>query len=188
MLEKVMTSESNKPADDLPSVPMDAWVCECCGRSLDGLRLVKCPDCGFPVNGEEEVPVSATIPPPAPLVTDLGGAIPECWNLHCQRCGYNLTGLTSRVCPECGEAFHPRRTWLANRRPSSITQVRKVALMLAFLLCWAVGVWCNPFWLVLIPPWAIMELLFCRSGRNPFYLRVFFITIYVLWALLLLIL
>lgn len=28
---------------------------------------------------------------------------------HCQSCGYNLTGLTENRCPECGQAFTPRR-------------------------------------------------------------------------------
>ena len=26
---------------------------------------------------------------------------------HCQRCGYNLTGLTEARCPECGAGFAP---------------------------------------------------------------------------------
>ena len=50
-----------------------------------------------------------------PSVYDDGSAIPEDWNLRCTTCGYLLTGLTSRQCPECGTGFIPRRTWEANR-------------------------------------------------------------------------
>ena len=51
-----------------------------------------------------------------PSVYDDGTPIPEDWNLRCSTCGYLLTGLTSRQCPECGTAFTPRRTWEANRQ------------------------------------------------------------------------
>ena len=29
---------------------------------------------------------------------------------HCKKCGYNLTGNTSGVCPECGTPSEPRRS------------------------------------------------------------------------------
>jgi uncharacterized paraquat-inducible protein A len=31
----------------------------------------------------------------------------------CLRCGYNLEGVVSDVCPECGTRIHGRRRWLA---------------------------------------------------------------------------
>ncbi len=31
--------------------------------------------------------------------------VPKFPSGHCQRCGYNLTGLTEARCPECGQAF-----------------------------------------------------------------------------------
>lgn len=40
--------------------------------------------------------------------------IPAELNLRCSGCGYSLTGLLERRCPECGEAFEPRQTWLEN--------------------------------------------------------------------------
>ena len=45
-----------------------------------------------------------------------GRPIPPEPNLRCCSCGYDLTGLTVRRCPECGEPFDPRETWLANER------------------------------------------------------------------------
>ncbi len=43
-----------------------------------------------------------------------GRAIPPNLELRCVRCGYLLTGLISRVCPECGEPFDPLETYQAN--------------------------------------------------------------------------
>ncbi len=33
---------------------------------------------------------------------------PEVLHLRCERCGYNLTGLTEPRCPECGTPFDPK--------------------------------------------------------------------------------
>jgi hypothetical protein len=53
--------------------------------------------------------------PTVPFKRDDGGPIPAEWNLRCLQCGYGLTGLRTRVCPECGTAFSPRQTWEANQ-------------------------------------------------------------------------
>jgi hypothetical protein len=45
-----------------------------------------------------------------------GEPIPADLNLRCACCGYELTGLIDRRCPECGESFDPRETWLDNER------------------------------------------------------------------------
>jgi hypothetical protein len=42
--------------------------------------------------------------------------VPADLDLHCTSCGYSLTGLFERRCPECGEPFDPRETWLENER------------------------------------------------------------------------
>lgn len=47
---------------------------------------------------------------------DEGGPIPPHWELRCLQCGYDLTGLIDRVCPECGTPFSPRQTWEANQQ------------------------------------------------------------------------
>lgn len=53
--------------------------------------------------------------PGIPMKQDEGGPIPAEWKLSCVQCGYDLTGLINRVCPECGSRFSPRQTWEANR-------------------------------------------------------------------------
>jgi len=42
--------------------------------------------------------------------------------LHCPRCGYNLTAITSATCPECGERFvlTNAQGYLAKRPPSKL--------------------------------------------------------------------
>jgi hypothetical protein len=42
--------------------------------------------------------------------------IPEEWGLRCVNCGYDLTGLVERRCPECGEPFDVIPTLRANER------------------------------------------------------------------------
>lgn len=51
--------------------------------------------------------------PPMPAE---GEPIPPELNLRCTSCGYALTGLLVRICPECGEPFDPREAWLDNER------------------------------------------------------------------------
>jgi len=35
--------------------------------------------------------------------------------LRCPACDYNLTGLSTRRCPECGRIFDPHAIWVANK-------------------------------------------------------------------------
>ena len=50
-----------------------------------------------------------------PSKHDDGSPIPAEWKLTCLQCGYDLTGLAGRICPECGTQFSPRKTWEGNR-------------------------------------------------------------------------
>ncbi|HVX83424.1 MAG TPA: hypothetical protein VH253_01265 [Phycisphaerae bacterium] len=45
--------------------------------------------------------------------------------LRCPRCGYNLTAMTSSVCPECGERFvvTNREGYLAKVPPSRVRRL-----------------------------------------------------------------
>jgi hypothetical protein len=54
------------------------------------------------------------IPLQTPLMPGEDQPIPAELNLRCAHCGYLLTGLITRVCPECGEAFDPLETFQAN--------------------------------------------------------------------------
>lgn len=80
-----------------------------------------------------------------PLVQDRGGEpiAPE-WDLHCAKCGYELTGLTTRRCPECGESFNAHDLWLAQRYKKARFQVDVPAyvpyggLAITLLLVWPV--------------------------------------------------
>src|SRR4051794_36896657 len=68
--------------------------------------------------------------------------------LHCPKCGYNLTAVTSNNCPECGERFvlTNAQGYLAKFPPSKLRQ--------ACYAIWIVGTaliilsWTNA-----VPPW-----------------------------------
>jgi hypothetical protein len=81
--------------------------------------------------------------PGIPMKQDEGGPIPAEWKLSCLQCGYDLTGLKNRICPECGTMFSPRQTWEANRAgvvprekaaPSQLTRLLVVGGVVAAVL------------------------------------------------------
>jgi len=183
-----MGTESHDAPESLPPLPLEPLVCNGCGRSLENLRVATCPYCGRPVGpGEQDEPVLAAHPPAsrAPTQTDTGGPIPAEWALTCVHCGYCLTGLETRVCPECGHPFHPRKTWLANRfLPIRRREIRRTVLALVVLAVWALGAYFFPLWLVPLPLWLIAEMVYLRWDWNPFMIRVVFLPLYVVWMLL----
>jgi predicted RNA-binding Zn-ribbon protein involved in translation (DUF1610 family) len=183
-----MSSENDSSHDESSSLPLEQLTCEGCGRSLAGLRVANCPDCGRPVGpfyeDDEGRIFETTAPPRVPTHLDMGGAIPAEWDLRCVHCGYSLTGLTERVCPECGQRFQPRATWLANRLPSRKEVVRRTLTMLAGVGVWAIGAYFFPLWLLPLPVWLIFELLCIRFDWNPLYIRVVFGIFYILWMML----
>jgi len=183
-----MGMEKEPSPDASSSLPLEELTCEGCGRSLAGLRVATCPDCGRPVGPSPEHDtdriVGATIPPRAPTLADMGGPIPAEWDLRCVRCGYSLTSLTSRVCPECGLAFQPRKTWLANRLPSRKQEICKTFAGLACLCLWGIGAYFFPLWLVPLPAWLIAELVCSYLDLNPYYVRVVCGPAYIIWMVL----
>lgn len=62
--------------------------------------------------------------------------VPDTDELLCPQCGYSLRGLTSGVCPECGENFEKylgaasALPWLAARRPGIVAFWRTFAIIL----------------------------------------------------------
>ena len=63
-------------------------------------------------------PLDLEQPPPRHL------PVPENPPLHCLQCGYNLTGLVSRRCPECGTHFKVRSL----PRPATIEEQDRTAI------------------------------------------------------------
>ena len=115
-------------------------------------------------------------------------------NLRCCSCGYELTGLTVRRCPECGEPFDPRETWLANEesswkfhfeyvRPQStyvsyaVLVVLTAAYVLLFLGRASGG---GRFALITV---IVGEVLIHRYGAGPLPTRLIYLTVGILWML-----
>ena len=99
----------------LVRVRNDSCLCPRCGHHFFFRWLAwsrtndHCAHCGLPIdtfwnaNDENAVIVRAWLAHPEPR-----GAIPAV-GLLCTKCEYDLTGLTERVCPECGTLFDPER-------------------------------------------------------------------------------
>jgi hypothetical protein len=124
----------------------------------------------------------------SPGAIDFGEPISAEWDLRCTQCGYSLTGLTSRVCPECGQAFRPRQTWLDNRQAEHETPVesrlwigKTVAAALAGLV---VGGVLYRFWFGGVVAWGILEIVCRELDRDPYLVRGFFIPFMVTSVLL----
>jgi hypothetical protein len=161
------------------------------------LRVGRCPACGLAIDISADLHFDRApkgwVRAAAPQAQDDGGPIPPEWNLHCTQCGYNLTGLTSRVCPECGQPFWPRLTWLANRRAKDDSEAIKsrwlkwptIAVFTCGLLLGVVYIFApwRPTWLLVLVIWGWVELQCWRSGYDPHVPRVFFVTFFLILVL-----
>lgn len=183
--------------------------CQKCGYNLTGLTSRVCPECGTAFRPREtyeanrfgkarvlptvrmdreeqdaDAPKPRPLDLPMPTVFDLGGPIPADWELRCTKCGYDLTGLTTRTCPECGRRFNPRQTWEANRRPRFGTlpvskeelAVGAVGGAIAAVFCWG---GCPLSFLItltwaMILLWILLELHAFAAGRGVSHVRMFF--------------
>jgi hypothetical protein len=73
-----------------------------------------------------------------PTVHDDGQPIPEEWHLRCPACEYELTGLTRRVCPECGRIFDPHAIWQGEREKFAARSMQIPAYVLYGVLAFLV--------------------------------------------------
>lgn len=195
-----MTQPASNPSPTPPD-PVDPAagrsLCPQCGADLGDLRVGRCPACGQAIDIAADLHCDRArkgrVRAATPQALDEGGPIPREWHLHCTQCGYNLTGLTSRVCPECGQAFSPRQTWLANRR----SEDRSVAIRTRWLNWLPIAVFaCGlllgvayifvpwpPTWLLALVIWGGVELNFWRLDYDPRLPRLFFVTFFLILVL-----
>lgn len=69
-----------------------------------------------------------------PSTHDDGSPIHAEWHLRCPKCDYELTGLTTRRCPECGRRFDPHAVWAGQRRKNAEFAFRTPAYVLYAVL------------------------------------------------------
>jgi hypothetical protein len=79
---------------------------------------------------------------PTPPSYDDGSPIPAEWRLRCPACDYDLTGLSTRRCPECGRIFDPHAIWVEHKRraagvgrhvPAYVVYAATLVMILALL-------------------------------------------------------
>lgn len=112
----------------------------------------------------------------APGVMDFEEPIRPEWDLHCTNCDYSLTGLTSRTCPECGQNFRPRQTWLVNRKAEREEDqiVRPWLLKTGCAACLGIvmALLLYRFWPLVLLVWGILEVIAWTRDLDAYGLRV----------------
>jgi hypothetical protein len=120
-----------------------------------------------------------------PTIYDEGKPIPAVWDLRCTSCGYSLTGLASRRCPECGQAFDPRRTWEANQEQRGRTGMGELQTHVSGFLhttetvleavlavaCLTLGFWKRGAWLAVLIV-VLVEANIRIARADPFRYRL----------------
>ncbi len=91
-------------------------VCPSCESNFPP-DAVLCISCGF------DRRTHARIDAPSP--TKKSKPAPQVVTIDCPKCGYNLAGLTTTICPECGEEFIPVRLKRhANKKKATRAQLQ----------------------------------------------------------------
>jgi len=118
--------------------------------------------------------------------------IPAELHLRCSACGYELTGLIERRCPECGAFFDPRETWLENEQATweyHFENVRSkwdyVAIGYVALagVVYAVLVWRSAMALVALPLVLLGEGRVFYAGGGGLTIRMLYATACVAWGI-----
>jgi hypothetical protein len=126
-----------------------------------------------------------------PRMPEEDDPIPAELNLRCLSCGYALTGLTERRCPECGTYFDPRETWRENERGTweyhfdnvrSKREYAAVGYVALAGVAFVILMWQRPgAWLVM-PLVALGEMYIWYSGGRGLAIRIAYATICVAWG------
>jgi len=192
-----MTRPPSNPPPAPPDPAARPSLCPRCGADLGDLRVGRCPACGQAIDISADLHCvripKGRVRAAVPQDLDEGGPIPPEWDLHCTQCGYNLTGLTGRVCPECGQQFWPRQTWLDNRRSKNDREAIKsrwlnwptIAVFACGLLmgtAYMFAAW-RPTWLLFLVIWGAVEFNCWRLEYDPHLPRVFFVTFFLILVL-----
>lgn len=121
-----------------------------------------------------------------------GQPIPPELNLRCCSCGYALTGLTVRRCPECGEPFDPRETWLANERSTwrfHFEHVRPLSVYMSYvvlavlMVVFALLLPTSRYGRFAITAVIIGEVLIHRDETRPLPTRLTYLVVGIIWML-----
>lgn len=119
--------------------------------------------------------------------------IPAHLNLECIVCGYSLTGLLERRCPECGESFDPRETWLENERSTweyhfenvrSRSDYFRLGYVAAAILLFLLLSYLNMLTLAALPLIVTGEMYTLWSGGPGLRVRMCYWTVCVAWGAL----
>jgi hypothetical protein len=127
-----------------------------------------------------------------PPMPSEGRPIPQNLHLKCISCGYDLTGLYERRCPECGEDFDPRETWRINEQLTwahHFSEVRPISVylgitaILGLILANILAIYFFPPGILFLPIIALGELVTLQTGGAPMRTRI----IYLSWMLALIV-
>lgn len=113
--------------DDSPPSPPPSMPCPCCLRPM-AADVVVCVGCGFNRATGERVETETG---GKPRKGKSGGGVRE---LKCSQCGYNLSGLRSARCPECGKVNIVRTSKREREREESQRQATRAYIKPAVML------------------------------------------------------
>jgi len=126
-----------------------------------------------------------------PWMPEEGEPIPAELNLRCTHCGYELTGLIERRCPECGEEFDPRETWLENEqstwayhfenvRPKKVYAIYAMMFGMAVIYGLMIGV--NIFAIFGVLLIVVGEIMILQFGAPAIRTRLIYLIACLLWS------
>jgi hypothetical protein len=95
-------------------------------------------------------------------------SIPEAWDLHCEHCGYSLTGLTENRCPECGRTFDVDALRLAAQaraaRARATSAIHGSVLVVAGWVVMCIGITIHDAWVPVYFAASLIALLAFAIG------------------------